>query len=114
MLTHESLRKIATENPDGFTVDLKGNMVNHSDKSKWVIARKETQDNTIEDWDNVIRWASQSRHVGGWTDEKTGKVYIDAVDVYDSSYELPEILAIAKERGQIAVYDLVNQETTYL
>jgi hypothetical protein len=113
MVTHEMLRQIAKENPDGFSINKDGKQVT-SANGRWVIARRETQNNTIEDWDNLSRWAEESGFFGGWTDENTGVVYIDAVDILSKECTLDFALTLASEREQIAIYDLHENKTIYL
>lgn len=46
---------------------------------------------------------ARSRHVGWWTDETTGKVYVDQVTWFDA-YDWAE--QTARERGEIAFWDI--------
>jgi hypothetical protein len=113
MITKQQLEQIASENPDGFTIDTYGVMVQPSTLHKWVVARKETLNCTTDNFEQVALIAETSGYIGGWRDEN-GKVHIDAVDVYTERYKQSFIEDIGRERSQIAIYDLHNSTSIYL
>jgi hypothetical protein len=48
----------------------------------------------------------KSRYLGWWTDSETGQLWIDGSDWYQS---LSATLVTARDRGELAVYDVANQ-----
>lgn len=50
---------------------------------------------------------TDARYFGVWTDTETGNVYIDAVTHVKTR---KEALALGAERGEIAVWDILNSE----
>ncbi len=105
MTKEEKLKKIADENPDGFTVwttDLT------PVKSGWVVAMKETQ-NSFGDagLKRALEVAENtSKVIGGWKEGK--QWYWDAVLLFDNETEATKA---GIEHEQIAIY---NIETNYL
>lgn len=105
MTKEEKLKKIADENPRGFTVwttDLS------PVKKGWVVAMKETQ-NSFGDagLKKALEVAEKtSKVIGGWKEKQ--QFYWDAVLLYQNEQEAT-IAGI--ENQQIAIY---NIETNYL
>ena len=58
---------------------------------------------------SIVDKATESKYIlghifGGWQDQKTGKYYVDLSTTYDS---LDWALKMAKQRGELAIYDRV-------
>lgn len=104
----ETIKKIAQQNPDGFTISLE--TMDHMKKG-WVVALKETQNSFgDEGLKKVIQFASETTHImGGW---KEGKLfYWDAVMILDSK---EEAIQAGKENDQISIYNLETATLIYL
>jgi hypothetical protein len=108
MNIEKSLKKIASENPNGFTVsttDLK------PVKRGWVVAMKETQ-NSFGDagLQKALEVALKtSQMIGGWKEGK--KFYWDAVLIF---YNEEEATKAGNENEQIAIYNIENNFLKYL
>ena len=50
-------------------------------------------------------------YIGGWLDAETGRYYLD---ISQNVQTLPEALALAAARRQIAVYDVENNVSIYV
>ena len=64
--------------------------------------------NCMNVW-SIVDKATESKYIlghifGGWQDQKTGKYYVDLSTTYDS---LDWALKMAKQRGELAIYDRV-------
>jgi len=98
----EAIKKIANQNPEGFTVQLPDlNWV----ISGYISAYKETQ-NCFGD--EGLRKAlehalSHDNIVGGWKNEENKMFYFDSSKTFDS---LEEATRFGKENEQIAIFDL--------
>lgn len=102
MKTFNKIVKIANENKEGFTVEIKNFTF---PKKGWVVAFKETQNcfgnNGLK---KVIEFAQKkSNIVGGWFDKKSGNFYYDAVMIIED-----EQIATKKgiENEQLAIFNL--------
>lgn len=104
----ESLKNIANENPDGFTVyttNLK------PVKTGWVVAMKETQncfgdEGLLKALEVAIK---TSQVIGGWKEGK--KFYWDAVMVIEDE---AEAIHAGRKNEQIAIYNLEQNKVVYL
>ena len=108
MTKEEQLKKIADENPNGFTVwttDLA------PVKSGWVVAMKETQDSFGDaGLKRALEVAEKtSKVIGGWKEKK--QFYWDAVLLYDNETEATKA---GIENEQIAIYNIENNFLKYL
>ena len=102
------LQRINQSNPEGWTIDLNMNPVDHR-HGRWVVAMKQTQRCGINDAERVRNHAALSGFIGVWTTDE-GLFYLDAVDVFPSSMSRDEALVIAVMRQQISIYDLHTKE----
>lgn len=100
----EQLKKVAAENPEGFTFDIRAmRMVT----SGIVCAYAATQNSFgIESLPAVVAHAEAHEGVvGGWMDIADLRFYFDSVRVFT---DLSEAIAFGKAQGQIAIFDLTN------
>lgn len=120
MISKEQLKQIAADNPEGFTINA---FTGEPVKIGIAVARKETQDSTIEDYRRVMNVAKNSGFVGGWIDKnsdgikndefdgawdgKEGRFYLDAIDIY---MDRDQAIEAGKANDQIAIYDISNGE----
>lgn len=104
MLNKIILQTIATtlvNNPAGFTIDFSGNWPT----SGYCVADAATQNSfgpagTLR----AARYAQDhGLYLGGWYDTKSGQYYLDATHVIQ---DLETALALAREHGQLAIFDL--------
>lgn len=100
----KAVKKIASENPDGFTV--------YIPSLKWVtngyiVAYKETQDSFGDDGlKRVITHALENNKiVGGWLNTENQMYYFDSSKVFENREEAIEF---GKQNEQIAIFDLNN------
>lgn len=106
----EAIKRIAQENPEGFTVELPS--------LKWVSkgyvsAYKETQDSFGDEGLRkvLIHAESHDKVVGGWLNEENGLYYFDSDKVFK---DRDEAIKFGKENEQIAIFDLNNLEVIKL
>lgn len=96
----EVLKKHAKEKPEGFTVNLEGDLIN---KIGWYVAYKETQG--THDFENIQKVIDHAKthdgYIGGWLDRKTGLYYFDSVRIIK---DVEEAEKFAKENEQIGIY----------
>jgi hypothetical protein len=104
----KSLKQIAKENPNGFTVYLKDLS---PVKRGWVVALKETQNSFGDDGlKKVITVATtKTGIVGGWRAD--GKFYWDAVLIFDNEDMATES---GIENEQIAIYQIETNRLKFL
>jgi fructokinase len=100
----EAVRKIAMENPDGFTVDLTTLKKVTGGIS---VAYLETQDCFgNEGLKRVLNHALiHEKTVGGWLDDESGDFYFDSVRIFTN---LDEAKRFGRENKQIAIFDITN------
>jgi hypothetical protein len=113
-------------NPDGFTIDIKGNdqagkkAYAVSPYKKYELSRNFTRYNEVNIRGTVEAWLNEVQHllpypfgltgkntdhcIGGWSHE--GKTYLDVVALYPKSLPLEHVNAEAKRFEQIAFFDL--------
>lgn len=98
----EAIKKIANENPEGFTV--------HLPDINWVIsgyisAYKETQDCFgDEGLKKALEHAlSHNNILGGWKNEENKMFYFDSSKTFET---LDEAKKFGRENEQIAIFDL--------
>ena len=104
-----SLKQLANDHPEGFTVDLDLNLITDG----YVVAVPETQ-NSFGDQGlkKVVRVALNNDYcVGGWLNNENQKFYWDASVVVD---DLEKAKEIGRKNNQIAIFDLTNQITIWL
>ena len=98
--------KIASENPDGFTIRLED--LKHVTRGISV-GYIETQrcfgrEGLIE----AVNFAKQHENfVGGWLNDKDNEFYFDAVKIFPD-HMMKEAMEFAAENKQIAVFDITN------
>ena len=102
------IKKIAADNPYGFTVDLDLKPIAH--QSGFLVSLPETQNSfSDEDLERVIRIAKRKKtFIGGWFNPQNGKYYYDAT-IWEKDLEMA--LKIAKDNLQIEIYDLKNHRS---
>lgn len=101
-----AIRKIAEENPEGFTVDLTTLKKVTGGIS---VAYLETQDSFGDvGLKRVLEHASvHGKKVGGWFNEENGYFYFDSVCIFT---DLEKAKRFGRENKQIAIFDLSNLE----
>lgn len=106
----KAIKRIAEENPYGFTVDLTTLKKVTGGIS---VAYLETQ-NSFEDegLKRVLEHAlDHEKKVGGWLDEESGLYYYDSIRIFT---DLEEAKRFGRENNQIAIFDLKNLRLIYL
>lgn len=100
----EAIRKIAEENPEGFTVDLTTLKKVTGGIS---VAYLETQDSFgDEGLRRVLKHALiHEKKIGGWLDDDTGYFYFDSVCIFT---DLRKAMQFGRENKQIAIFDISN------
>lgn len=53
-----------------------------------------------------LRLNTDAGYVGWWTDEETGKLWVDGADWYSS---VAKARVIGRQRHEIAIYDIANE-----
>jgi len=61
--------------------------------------------------ERLLKKATGNYFVGGWIDDKTGKVYVERSRRFDNK---DVALGLAHVLKQIAIFDVENKETIYL
>lgn len=100
----DAIMKIANENPDGFTVELK----TLKKVTKGIsVAYLDTQDSFgVDGLEKVLKHAeNHGKVVGGWLNEENEKYYFDSVKIFT---DLNEAKKFGKENEQIAIFDITN------
>lgn len=97
-----AIEKIASENPEGFTIEVPSlEFV----QSGIVSAYEATQNNF--DSSNLVQVLnhaiSHSSILGGWLDSETNIFYFDSCKIFK---DLEEAIKFGKENNQIAIFDL--------
>lgn len=108
-----ALRKIASANPDGFTVDSQSLTPITAGYAVAVAATQNSFGQT--GLQRVIRYirshSSMVNAVGGWLDSESGHYYYDATIVVEN---LADAFQLARRNRQRAFYDLTNNKTIYI
>lgn len=60
----------------------------------------------VETFIAYLAESTDAEYVGWWTDEETGKVWVDGTDWYSSEVRAA---GIGRQRHEIAVYDIANE-----
>lgn len=100
---------LADTYPEGFTVDLQLNLITEG----FVIAVPETQDSFgDEGLEKVLQIAlANGYHIGGWLNPDNGKFYWDASIIVT---DLEQAKSLGRKFGQLAIFDLTNQDLIWL
>jgi fructokinase len=100
----EAIKRIAEENPLGFTVDLTTLKKVTGGIS---VAYLETQDSFgDEGLKRVLEHAlMHEKKVGGWLDDESGSFYFDSIRIFTN---LDEAKKFGRENKQIAIFDITN------
>ena len=106
----EAIKKMAEENPLGFTVDLTNLKRLTSGIS---VAYLETQNSFgDEGLKRVLKHAlDNEKKAGGWFNSENGRFYYDSVCIFT---DLNEAERFARENRQLAIFDLSNFRVIWL
>lgn len=65
----------------------------------------------IDNFVDYVRTQTDAPYLGWWTDEETGKLYVDA-----TSWEpdVDKATRLGEERGEIAIFDIESRTSLYL
>lgn len=101
----QAVKRIASENPEGFTIDTE--TLKHVKADAWVVAYRETQDSF---GDEGLRRAfdfarEHSKVFGGW---QSGDHYYYDADMLIEDRE--EAINVAKANAQLAIYNIKTAE----
>lgn len=98
----EAIKRIAAENPDGFTVKIPSL---EFQISGYIAAYSETQDSFgDEGLRKVLEHAlTHDKIVGGWLDKESRQYYFDSSKVFENKEEAIEF---GRKHKQIAIFDL--------
>lgn len=68
----------------------------------------------VEEIDNFVQYVEQqldTPYLGWWTDEETGKLYVDATSWVA---DVDKAVRLGEERGEIAIFDIECKTSIYL
>lgn len=108
LLTFNALMEIASQNPEGFTVNKESLQ---PVKSGFSVAVSDTQNSFgPQGAAKVVYYANKHNNIsalGGWFNTKNNEFYFDAVVICNT---LEEAVKLGKENNQIAIFDLNNMQ----
>ncbi|MDR0866590.1 MAG: hypothetical protein LBO74_16910 [Candidatus Symbiothrix sp.] len=106
----EAIKKMAEENPLGFTVDLTTLKKITGGIS---VAYLETQDSfDDEGLKRVLKHAlDHEKAVGGWFNDENNRFYFDSIRIFT---DLKAAMQFGRENKQIAIFDISNLRFIYL
>lgn len=107
------IKKEIRNSVDGFSIVIKGEL------KRYVVANTHNEYKNIwsKEVQELLKQAKENMYIydnvtiGGWTDEVTGKYYIDAGMSTD---ELEYALNVARYYKQLAIYDTKENKSIYL
>lgn len=88
-----AIAKAFETNPEGFTLNAEGEMVNPKRGYAVAVGEYKPED--------------KPEYVGGWTDEKTGTFYLDSVIILN---RLRDAVKLGKRFNQLAIWDFGKQK----
>ena len=102
----KTIKAIAKQNPDGFTVDI---TTLQKVKKGISVAYLDTQDSFGDEGLKIVLEHAEKHEnkVGGWLNEEDGYFYYDSVNIY---LDRNEAIQAGRENKQIAIFDLTTLE----